>query len=188
MRTIGYLFPDKKEKAIERKPEEEPANPPSKPGYFQKLFADRSTRWTASSNQALANAVKDFNGKRPGPPAIEGSVSAPLPEASMRALFVPVLFKAENAYAANSSFLWEIIPNQKVVECADDSWLLKLIAGDELQTTRACACDQAGKRNDFFCVRAGAFHPNIQGAEAYSKVIIKELERILPFTGWATKQ
>jgi len=99
----------------------------------------------------------------------------------MRALFVPVLFKDENAYAANSSFLWEIIPNQKVVvECADQSWILKLIAADELQTTRACACDQAGKRNDFFYVRAGAFHPNVKGADAYFVAIKQKLERILP--------
>jgi hypothetical protein len=46
-------------------------------------------------------------------------------------------------------------------------------------------CEQAGKQDDLICLRAGAFHPNVQGAELYFKSITKALARILPLT-WST--
>jgi hypothetical protein len=62
-----------------------------------------------------------------------------------------------------------------------------VIANDELQTKRGCMCEQAGKKDDLICLRAGAFHPNVQGADLYFRSIAKALEKILPFTGWAPK-
>lgn len=192
--TIGYLFLGKKESS-KGAIEEESANPPNEvaaahqPSNFLKHMANRSRDWTVASNAALAAAVKSFNASHPGLPVIGSKVPSPSPGTSMRALFVAVPFADENAYAAKNAFLWKLIRKSPdvVFECAEKDRFKNVIASDELQTKRPCMCEQAGKSNDFGCVRAGAFHPNIQGAEAYSKVIIKELERILPFTGWASK-
>jgi hypothetical protein len=74
-----------------------------------------------------------------------------------------------------------------VLECAETNRLKNLIANDELQTKRGCMCAEAGKKNDMICVRGGAFHPNVQGAELYFRSITNELERIWPTSGWATK-
>ncbi len=46
-------------------------------------------------------------------------------------------------------------------------------------------CDQAGKGNDIACVRAGTFHPNREGAQAYYAAISKELGKIWRFTVWS---
>jgi lysophospholipase L1-like esterase len=196
METIGYLFLGKKEKANNAEAiEEESANPPNevaashKPSKSLVHMANRSRDWTVASNAALATAVKSFNSSRAGLPVTGNNSPAPPPDASARALFVPVLFSDENAYAAKSALLWKLIRKgpDVVLECAETNPLKNLIANDELQTKRGCMCEQAGKRNDVICMRAGAFHPNVQGAELYFKSITKELERILPFTGWASK-
>jgi len=196
METIGYLFLGKKEKANNAEAiEEESANPPNevtvshKPSKSLVHMANRSRDWTVASNAALATAVKSFNSSRAGLPVTGNNSPAPPPDASARALFVPVLFSDENAYAAKSALLWKLIRKgpDVVLECAETNPLKNLIANDELQTKRGCMCEQAGKRNDVICMRAGAFHPNVQGAELYFKSITKELERIFPFTGWASK-
>ena len=196
METIGYLFLGKKEKANnEGAIEEESANPPNeiavlhKPSKSLVHMANRSRDWTVASNAALATAVKSFNSSRPGLPVIGNNSPAPPSDASARALFAPVLFSDENAYAAKSALLWKLIRKSPdvVLECAETNPLKNLIANDELQTKRGCLCEQAGKRNDVICLRAGAFHPNVQGAELYFRSITKELERIFPFTGWASK-
>jgi lysophospholipase L1-like esterase len=196
METIGYLFLGKKEKANNAEAiEEESANPPNevaashKPSKSLVHMANRSRDWTVASNAALATAVKSFNSSRAGLPVTGNNSPAPPPDASARALFVPVLFSDENAYAAKSALLWKLIRKgpDVVLECAETNPLKNLIANDELQTKRGCLCEQAGKRNDVICMRAGAFHPNVQGAELYFKSITKELATILPFTGWASK-
>jgi len=196
METIGYLFLGKKEKASKQGAnEEESPNSPNevavahKPSKSLVHMANRSRDWTVASNAALAAAVKSFNGSHAGLPLMENKSPSPPPDASARALFVPVLFADENAYAAKSALLWKLVPRNPdvVLECAETNPLKNLLANDELQAKRPCMCEQAGKKNDVICARAGAFHPNVQGAELYFRAITKELERILPFTGWAPK-
>ena len=194
--TIGYLFLDKKEKTnekvvIEKASTKPPNSVPAAPELSSWLrnLAKRSQQWTDASNSAFQAAVKSFNSGRPGFPLVGKKQPLPRPTASMRALFVTIPFRSENAYGAKDAFLWKLIPRPPDVEmeCAGQSSLKKLIASDELQTKRPCLCDQVGKGNDLICLWAGAFHPNVQGADLYFRSITKELERILPFTGWAAK-
>ena len=196
METIGYLFLGKKEKANNKGAiEEESANPPNevaashKPSSSLNHMANRSKEWTVASNAAFAAAVKSFNSTHSGLPVTGKNVPSPPPEGSMRALFVAIPFADENAYAAKDAFLWKLVRKSPdvVFECPEKGPFKNLIASDELQTKRSCMCEEAGKSNDIGCLRAGAFHPNVQGAELYFRSISKELERILPFTGWASK-
>jgi lysophospholipase L1-like esterase len=196
METIGYLFLGKKEKATDEGViEDESVSRPNKgatphpPSKSLVHMANRSRDWTVASNAALAAAVKSFNNSRAGLPVSGNKSALPPPNASARALFVPVLFSDDNAYAAKNSLLWRLIPRSPyvVLECTETNPLKNLIANDELQTKRSCMCEQAGKRNDVMCLRAGAFHPNVQGAELYFRSITKELARILPFIGRASK-
>jgi hypothetical protein len=191
--TIEYLFRDKKEKPNDKGTIEKESTRPPEGGSATKVsslvrnLAKRSQQWTDASNNAFQSAVRSFNSGRPRLPAVGGGVPSRLAEASMRALFVAVPFGSENGYAAKDAYLWRLIPKPPDVkmECAEKSALKKLIASDELQTTRPCMCDQVGKGDDLICLWAGAFHPNVQGADLYFRSITKELERILPFTGWA---
>lgn len=196
METIGYLFLGNKEKASNKGAiEEESGNSPnkvaegSKPSKSLVHMANRSRDWTVASNAALAAAVKSFNSSHAGLPVIGHESPSPPPGAFERALFVPVLFSDENAYAAKDSFLWKLVRKSPdvVLECAETDPIKNLIANDELQTKRPCMCAEAEKKNDIICLRGGAFHPNAQGAELYFRSITKELARILPSTGWATK-
>jgi lysophospholipase L1-like esterase len=189
--TIGYLFLGKKEKmnnqeeieAVSLKPPSE-ATTAHKPSKSLVHMANRSRDWAVASNRALARAVKSFNNSHPGLPV--SANKSRLSGASARAIFVPVLFADENAYAAPSAFLWRLVHKspETVLECAEATRLNNLIANDELQTKRGCLCEQAGKKNDVYCLRAGAFHPNVQGADLYFRSIIRELQRIPPATGW----
>jgi lysophospholipase L1-like esterase len=190
METIGYLFLNKKEKAIE----EESDSPPNEVAVAQKPskslvhMANRSRDWTVASNAALAAAVESFNSGRAAMPVTGNNSPSPPPDASARALFVPVLFTDDNAYAAKNALLWKLVRKSPdvVLECADTNPLKNLIANDELQTKRGCMCAEAGKKNDMICLRGGAFHPNVQGAELYFRSITKALERVWP-TAWASK-
>lgn len=182
VQTIRYLFPGKKDKADDQgEIEAAPINPRSgaatatKPSKSLRHMANRSGDWVTASNAALARAVKNFNHTHAG--FISGSSGA-----SVRAIFVPVFFADDNAYAAPNAFLWRLVPKSPatVLECAELSRLNNLIANDELQSKRGCLCEQAGKKNDMYCLRAGAFHPNIKGADLYFRSITRELERILP--------
>lgn len=194
--TIELLFRDKKEKtddqvAIEDAPAKspEPVAAGPKLSSFLKNLAERSQQWTEASNSAFTAAVKSFNSNHPGLRVFGSKVSSPPTEASMRALFVAVPFSDDNAYAAKDAFLWKLIPKPAdlVLECAEKDRLKRLIASDELQTKRPCMCESVGKGNDIACLRAAAFHPNVAGADLYFRSISKELERILPFTGWVAK-
>jgi lysophospholipase L1-like esterase len=196
MDTIGYLFFGKKEKANnEGAIEEASASPPNEVAVAQKPskslvhMANRSRDWTVASNAALAAAVKSFNSSRAAMPVTGNKSPSPPPDAFARALFVPVLFSDDNAYAAKSALLWKLVRRTPDValECAETNRLKDLIANDELQTKRGCMCAEAGKKNDIICLRGGAFHPNVQGAELYFRSITKELVRILAFTGWISK-
>ena len=193
--TIEYLFRDKKDKTNEKKAvEKESTKPPAaattaKVSTLVRNLAKRSQQWTDASNNAFQAAVKSFNSERPRLRTVASGVPSRPPEAPMRALFVVVPFTNENAYAARNAYLWKLIPKPPGVEleCSEKGPLKKLIASDELQATRTCMCDQAGKGNDLLCLWAGAFHPNVAGADLYFRSITRELERILPFTGWVAK-
>ncbi len=192
--TIRYLFLGKKEQADEkRETKDEAVNPSGAPVVAHKPskslvhMANRSRDWALASNAALARAVKSFNSSHPGLQVIGNKSRSP--DASERAMFVPVPFADQNTYAAPSAFLWRLVHKspEAVLECTETSRLNNLIANDEMQSKRGCLCEQAGKKNDVYCLRAGAFHPNIQGADLYFRSITEELDRILPFTGWVAK-
>jgi lysophospholipase L1-like esterase len=191
MDTIGYLFLGKKEKATD----EESASPSNelavahKPSKSLVHMANRSRDWTVASNAALAAAVKSFNSSHAARPVTGNNSPSQPPDAFARALFVPVLFTDDNAYAARSALLWKLVPKSPdaVLECAGTNPLKNLIANDELQAKRGCMCAEAGKKNDMICLRGGAFHPNVQGAELYFRSITKALENTWPLTSWAAK-
>jgi lysophospholipase L1-like esterase len=185
MDTIGYLFLGKKEKATG----EESASPSNevavahKPSKSLVHMANRSRDWTVASNAALAVAVKSFNSSRAAMPVTGNKFPSQTTDAFARAVFVPVLFTDDNAYAARSALLWKLVRKSPdvVLECAETNRLKDLIANDELQTKRGCMCAEAGKKNDIICLRGGAFHPNVQGAELYFRSITKALENTWRF-------
>ncbi len=189
--TIEYLFRDKKEKADEKMAIEKKSSKSSdkvaaepKLSSWLKNLAKRSQQWTDASNAAFQSAVRSFNNTHPGVP-VSGQDRPPA-RGSTRAVFVSVPFSKENAYGAKDALLWNLIPRPAALEldCSEKSALKKLIANDELQVTRPCMCEQAGKGNDMYCLWAGAFHPNVAGADLYFRSITKELEKDLPFGGW----
>jgi hypothetical protein len=137
--------------------------------------AERSRKWKDASDAALQDAVSDFNKAQPGNPANQWSI------------FTTVKFSDENAYAASNSFLWQLGPKgQASFECPNYQGLLgtllkNLIVNDEQQLVRPCACILAGMDHGgdgIFCMRAGAFHPNRLGAQAYFEAIRNRLDNL----------
>ncbi|MCA1816944.1 MAG: hypothetical protein LC746_11140 [Acidobacteria bacterium] len=157
-----------------------------KPSRILRKLSERSKEWVKASNDALEGAVKALNDKHPPLTAARCGEAAPPPEAPARALFVPVPFGDDNAYAAPRSFLWKLghKPPDTVIECVDKNVLENLVTEDEMQDKRPCMCDHADKRNDVSCVRAGTFHPNREGADAYFRAIKQRLENVACFAGW----
>lgn len=153
-----------------------------------KRLAERSREFVEESNEALKDAVKHLNEKRPLP-AVKADSGVPPPDASTRALFVAVPFGPDNAYAAHNTYLWRLGRKNPtlILKCADDNFITRFVVNDEMQAERPCSCDQAGRRNDPVCFRAGAFHPNREGANAYYEAIRQRLEKIVGFAGWAAK-
>lgn len=101
--------------------------------------------------------------------------------ASTRAVFVPVDVGDDNGYAAKKSYLWSLVRNDKTPACTPQSSLsskLDVKSDDELFERRSCLCADAGRGKKIGCLRAGAFHPNKEGAEAYRKAIIAKLEAL----------
>jgi len=156
---------------------------------IMKGLAARSREFVHESNNALEAAVKHLNDHRPLSPSSNTSSAAQPPEASARGLFVSIPFGDENAYAAPNTFLWKLGRKNPtlVLECADDNFVTRFVVNDEMQRERPCMCDQAGRKNDPVCFRAGAFHPNREGADAYFNAIRQKLENIISFTGWTAK-
>jgi lysophospholipase L1-like esterase len=188
--AIGLLRAAHKEKPDEpgkEPPAEAPDEPKKIEGDRLTKLAQRSTDWVTASDKSLKAAVDCLNSNLPPLPVSNGA-GPPPPQASMRALFVPVSFIADNAYGAPHSFLWQLVRKDPgtVIECMDKNPLSNAIVADELQMQRPCQCNDAHRRNNIICVRAGLFHPNIQGAQAYSTEITKELDKIWSFTGWAS--
>jgi hypothetical protein len=137
--------------------------------------AERSKKWKDASDAALQNAVDDFNQTQTA-----GGPNAP-------AIFAGIKFDDENAYAASKTFLWQLGPKGTAsFECPNylgllGSLLKNLIVNDEQQSIRPCTCLLAGMGNGgrgIFCMRAGAFHPNILGAQRYFDAIRRQLEML----------
>lgn len=159
-----------------------------KPGIILSMMAARSREFVKASNHALETAVKDLNKneKFPPLPTVHAGDGTPPLEATMRALFVGVAFEPKHAYAGKESFLWKLggrRPGLKL-KCAGDNLLTKLVVDDEMQEDRPCMCDHAGRRSDLVCFRAGTFHPNTFGANAYFEAIQEKLKNITRYAGW----
>jgi hypothetical protein len=184
--TIGYLFLNKQDVGSEHgaiKEESEMASSPN-PGKQSKIFkllAKRSIQWVAASNTAFERAVNEFNSSHPIANDLVQSG-----ESSKRAIFVPVLFEDDNAYAAPKTFLWQLVRKSPTVTftCTTHDPLKNIMVSDEVQPDRPCMCDQAGKAHSTSCLRAAAFHPNKEGAERYFSTIKNKLEPILNSLGW----
>jgi hypothetical protein len=151
-------------------------------------LAERSKQFVTESNAALESAVRELNKNRPRLAVVPSGPETPPDEASLRAMFVAIPFADENAYAASSTFLWKLGRRQGPfnLKCAEDNIVTKFVVNDEMQNDRPCMCDHAGRRNDLVCFRAGAFHPNREGAKAYYEFIRKRLEGVLRYTGWTS--
>jgi hypothetical protein len=159
----------------------------SKLHLIRGMLAARSGEWVKASDNALSGAVNDLNDHSPPARVVQGATGAAPPDAFKRALFVHVPFDDKNAYGIEgTTFLWRLgrIGSKDTLDCADDNLIGRLVVDDELQKKRPCMCEQAGKGDNLFCVRAGAFHPNVAGASAYFTAIAEQLKPILPFTGW----
>jgi lysophospholipase L1-like esterase len=148
-----------------------------------KRLAERSKEFVKASNDALEDAVDHLNKERPLP----GGVSA-------RGLFVPVAFGDDNGYAALRSYLWRLGRKDPtlVLNCADDNIVTRFVVNDEMQRDRPCMCSRAReldypRAKYLICFRAGAFHPNRDGAVAYFEAIKAKLETVIASTDWVAK-
>jgi hypothetical protein len=114
----------------------------------------RSLWWRDKTNSYLAEAVEKVN--------------RDLPTSTDRILFAPVDFRDENAYGAGAkSYLWRV-------------------GEDQLYDKREKWCREDGKSfgETSICKRAGTFHPNVLGANAYAEAIKSVLTPVLSKTGW----
>lgn len=180
---------EKMEKAIEEDRADRSSAPNgARPNRLLRELAERSREFVTATNDALGDAVKELNKNRPPLSAVRVGSETPPTEASLRALFVPVPFGDNNAYAAPSSFLWKLGKREGRFElkCAEDNVVTRFVVNDQMQNDRPCMCDHAGRKNDLVCFRAGAFHPNGDGANAYYESIKRRLEGVLRYTGWAS--
>lgn len=130
--------------------------------FIRNYLAKRSAIWYEESNESLRNAVDKTNKL----PELK-TVSRDLPA---RVFFAKVTFGAENTYGAQNTFLWKLIDKTRT--------------NDPLFEARAEICqalklEGANRLERFVCHRAGLFHPNIKGADAYYKAIISKLEQII---------
>jgi lysophospholipase L1-like esterase len=153
-------------------------------GIIITKLAERSSKWVKATDGAYTEAVANLNRDRPKLPVIQPLGETMPADAAMRALYVPVIL--DHAYGSNLTFLWQLDQDASKVklECPGKKISGLLLVDDDMQGKRPCMCDQAGKPDDIFCVRAGAFHPNRKGEDAYFNAITGKLGLILRFTGW----
>jgi lysophospholipase L1-like esterase len=149
-------------------------------------FTEFSYTWAKASTAAFHKAANKTNLKHPIASPV-GMVSSRVPPSGFnkRVLVIEVPFKPENAYGASHTYFWESRRIDEKLSCTDSVPGLKITSDDELFRERPCMCERSGKANDLNCLRAGFMHPNREGAKAYRDAIVKELETMLPFTGWA---
>jgi lysophospholipase L1-like esterase len=152
--------------------------------------------WTGKVNPALACAAPSAPPKVALPPATLELCADPLlagaPVSRNRVFFAPPEFRNQNGYGVpTTSYLWKLVPNKDPIPCTDGflkEAQRRIISEDELHDNRPCWCCEAGEKNDVFCVRGGAFHPNTLGAKAYRDAIVKELGKVYADTGWGDAQ
>lgn len=148
-------------------------------------FTKFSNTWAKASTAAFRQAADRMNLKHPfSPPVALASRVVDSSAFNKRVLVVEVPFKPENAYGAPNTYFWKSRRIDENLRCTDPVLAPKLTSEDELFRERPCMCQMAGKANDLHCLRAGFMHPNREGAKAYRDAIVRELETILPFTGW----
>jgi hypothetical protein len=129
--------------------------------FIRNYLAKRSSIWHEESNKNLQSAVNQTNESHP--------MKLDSGDAINRAFFVKVPFEKENAYGAEKTFLWKLINKTKT--------------NDPLYEDRAKICKDRNlegfnRLDRFICHRAGLFHPNVEGANAYFNAIKSELERV----------
>jgi hypothetical protein len=164
----------------------------SEPGIILSIMAARSREFVTASDDALKMAVKGLNENKDFPPlpAVRADDGRPpSTEATMRALFVAANFEPKHAYGTEDSYLWKLgrRPPALKLKCADDNLVTRLVVNDEMQEDRPCMCDHAGRRTDLVCFRAGTFHPNIGGANAYFEAIKNKLGPLVASIGWVRR-
>ncbi|MFN2492342.1 MAG: SGNH/GDSL hydrolase family protein [Pyrinomonadaceae bacterium] len=148
-------------------------------------FTEFSNTWAKASTAAFRQAADRTNLKYPFSSPVARTWRGAIPSAlAKRVLVVEVPFKPENAYGAPNTYFWQSRRIDENLPCTEPVRGPKLTSDDELFRERACMCQKAGKANDLHCLRAGFMHPNREGAKAYRDAIVRELETILPFTGW----
>lgn len=147
-------------------------------------FTKLSNRWSEASTAAFRQAADKFNLK-PLLPVSRVTASGVVTSAfDKRVLVAEVPFKPDNAYGAPDTYFWKLRRVDESLDCTDPEFATDVTSEDELFRERPCMCEKSGKANDIHCLRAGFMHPNREGAKAYRDAIVKELETILPFTGW----
>lgn len=149
-------------------------------------LVERSAKWVRGTDNAYQKAVDSLNKQRPMPLPVQPTGGTIPAEASMRALFVPIIIK--HAYAAkDTTQLWKLgrKASELKVECPGKKISELLLVDDDMQGKRPCMCDQAGRTDNIICIRAGAFHPNIKGQDAYFNAIKGRLQPLLAFIGWS---
>lgn len=157
---------------------------PARTTRTMRQLAERSREFVTASNEALADAVAHLNRRRPLPTSAAGAAA---PAAAARGFFAAVPFGPDNTYAAPRTFLWRLGRKSPTLalQCADDNFITRFVVDDEVQAERPCMCRQAGRRDDPVCFRAGAFHPNREGAAAYFEAIRQQLAPVAASAGWA---
>jgi lysophospholipase L1-like esterase len=137
------------------------------------ILSERSKTWHIKSDEALQKAVDDFNGKNSIP-----SKSIQFTAVNPRAYFVKSDFKDPHCYGVDrTTYLWRIRENTRTNDDLSDE-----------RNDKICKVRNGSPLGLLTCNRAGAFHPNREGAEAYAVAIKKKLARdVLPLTGWVPK-
>jgi lysophospholipase L1-like esterase len=129
--------------------------------FIRNFIAKRSSTWVAESNDHLSRAVKNLNELKPFKTASGNNEN--------RAFFVKAPFGKANAYAADKTFLWRLTENVKV---DDDRF------ADREAICKDKKVEGLNQFERFVCRRAGLFHPNKDGADAYYEAIRAELTKI----------
>ncbi|MDQ3181658.1 MAG: GDSL-type esterase/lipase family protein, partial [Acidobacteriota bacterium] len=132
--------------------------------FIHNALTTNSDMWYAESNRRLKQSMDELNGKNKNP-----TFSATNPQF----LFVEVPFQPKNCYAVDeTTFLWRI--------------KAKTATNDDIfeEREKICSIFKDNPFQEIVCRRAGAFHPNVNGAKAYATAIETKLEGILEKTTW----
>lgn len=162
-------------------------------------YADRSNAWAVSSNKSLKKAVDEINDRY--------SIKDKSGKSQNRVFFAkiyPDFIGDKNAYgtdlrsngekcpigkendnAIKRSFVWEV--KDKIskkpyeIQTNDDLYDIRV---SEVCTKKSIK--GLTKTDRFICRRAGLFHPNKDGANAFFESIKIEIDKIVKNCGWQT--